>query len=312
MSFLNMDDFLSEAHDSTIAPHPLTENSIFTIDARVSYLALLLFSLLADKGELDEEKEQYLHDLGVSLGIPDIEIKPLRLTISSLNTSQERINFIKENVSAVQEHDIAMFLYCEMAKAMTLGEKVTKEATLFLHGMIKLLKITAKDASFLKAYQDYFSNGKAEDVFQLIQSNQDSGIALPKELVRYFTPLAVPIPLKEGPLPDGENHIENGIYMLNGEIEVHSRSILIAQNATIILTNNAAINIGHGKTIFLNCKFISQDDGSAIKNDYMIVVGNENFEITNCEFHGNSRRSGICNPHGKLIIRNCIFKSYTV
>ena len=53
MSFLNMDDFLSEVHDSTIKPHPLKEKSFFTIDAKISYLALVLFSLLVDQGELD-------------------------------------------------------------------------------------------------------------------------------------------------------------------------------------------------------------------------------------------------------------------
>ena len=309
MSFLNMDDFLSEAHDSTIKPHPLKENSLFTIDAKISYLALILFSLLVDQGELDTEKEKFVHDLGVSLGISDSEIQTMRTTISSLNTSQERIDFIKENVSAVQERDIAMFLYCEMAKAINLGENASKEATSFLGGMMKLLQISAKDASFLQEYLNYFSNGTAEEIFPFIQSNQDNGITLPQEFVRYFTPHAMPVPLGEGPLPDGETHIENGMHMLTGEMKVHARSILIAKNATIILTNNAFINIEQGKVTFENCKFIAHDDGAPIKNDYMIIAtGKKILEISHCEFHGHSRRSGVWNKDGQLIVRNCIFE----
>jgi hypothetical protein len=304
-----MDDFLSEAHDSTIKPHPLKENSLFTIDAKISYLALVLFSLLVDQGELDSEKEQFVHDLGVSLGISDSEIQTMRSTISSLNTSQERIGFIKENVSAVQERDIAMFLYCEMAKAINLGENASKEATSFLNGMMKLLQISSKDASFLQEYLNYFSNGTAEEIFPFIQSNQDSGITLPQEFVRYFTPQAMPVPLSEGPLPDGETRIENGMYMLTGEMKVHARAILIAKNATIILTNNAYINIEQGKVTFENCKFIAHDDGAPIKNDYMIVAtGKDILEISHCEFHGHSRRSGINNDDGKLTVKNCIFE----
>jgi hypothetical protein len=308
MSFLNMDDFLSEAHDSTIKPHPLKENSLFTIDAKISYLALVLFSLLVDQGELDAEKEQFVHDLGVSLGISDSEIQTMRSTISSLNTSQERIDFIKENVSAVQERDIAMFLYCEMAKAINLGENASKEGTSFLDGMMKLLQISSKDASFLQEYLNYFSNGTAEEIFPFIQSNQDSGITLPQEFVRYFTPQAMPAPLSEGPLPDGESRIENGMYMLTGEMKVHARSILIAKNATIILTNNAYINIEQGKVTFENCKFIAHDDGAPIEADYMIVAkGKDILEISHCEFHGYSRRSGVWNG-GKLTVKNCIFE----
>lgn len=315
MAFLDLKKTKQRGEDAIIEPHPLKGK--LSTSVATSYLNAIVFAGLVDDEELSDIEFKYGRMRALSLGMTSADFDDAVKTVRTLKSDDDKQDFLGDMLASFSDRDVALYVTCDMARAMMSDGALTEDATAFLDAVYDMLRLSAEDKKFLVAYReavdsahDLAHDDKAQSV---IQRFCNAEFSFPDAFVDFFASSlnAAPVPLEDVRRSEKEFSVCKGKYTLDSELIVRKGTKLTLQDAEIIFRNQNARLVLSGGTIEIeNCRFLARGTGGleCPKSTAMIQCD----ELTKCifrkcTFDGAQERRAVYAGKTDLTFEECAF-----
>lgn len=315
MAFLDLKKTKQRGEDAIIEPHPLKGK--LSTSVATSYLNAIVFAGLVDDEEFSDIEFKYGRMRALSLGMTSTDFDDAVKTVRTLKSDDDKQDFLGDMLASFSDRDVALYVTCDMARAMMSDGALTEDATTFLDAVYDMLRLSAEDKKFLVAYREAVDS--AHDLAyddksrSVIQRFCNAEFPFPDAFVDFFasTLNSAPVPLEDVRHSEKEFSVCKGTYTLDSELIVRKGTKLTLRDAEILFRNQNARLVLSGGTIEIeNCRFLAQgtDGLECPKSTPMIQCDAlTKCVFRKCTFDGALERRAVYAGMTDLTFEECVF-----